>query len=64
MSVSVKRSSGFDEVPYNLLKQFVDQIKTPLSDLINISSSEGVLPKILKKASVQPIYKKGDTKNI
>lgn len=49
LSVSVTRSSGFDEVPCHLLRQIVEVIKSLLTELINI-------PNILKNTIVQPVF--------
>lgn len=64
LSVSVKSSSGFDDVPCKILKHVVDFLVTPITELINVSFSEGTFPDILKNTVIQPVFKKGNKNDI
>lgn len=47
--VSGKFSSGFDEVPFNMLKLSKDQISKPMVKIINKLFQQGSFPAELKK---------------
>ena len=53
-----KKSSGFDDLNTNILKEILPHIKKPLTFLINSSLKDGAFPDVLKVAKVVPIYKK------
>jgi hypothetical protein len=55
-----KWSSGFDNIPVNLLKMSIIYIAYPISQLINCSFNAGIFPESLKFAKVCPIYKTGE----
>ena len=59
-SLSSNKSTGPARIPTNMLKMFKEELKTPLSNLINLSFECGAFPEILKTISVTPIYKKDD----
>jgi hypothetical protein len=54
-----KSSYGFDEVSMNLLKKTSLNILNPLTKIINLSLSTGVVPSKIKISKVCPIYKEG-----
>ena len=58
--MKVSKATGPNSIPTNLLKQFTDELISPLVAIINKSLKEGIFPNILKFASVCPIYKKSD----
>lgn len=59
-SLKNKKSSGYDEISVNILKDCAKEISSPLSYIINNSFLHGIFPGNLKLAVVKPIYKKGD----
>ena len=59
-----KKSYGFDEIPVTIMKQTIDLLAKPLSDIINLSFSKGIVPKLLKMAKVCPVYKNGSRSEI
>lgn len=61
-SLKNKKSCGHDEVPMNVVKECIHQIKKPITILINQSFKEGVFPDDLKVSIVKPLHKKGNTK--
>ena len=52
------KSPGVDGIPPKLLKEFVEQISTPLAKLYNLSL-EGIVPSEWKEANITPLFKKG-----
>ena len=58
---AIKNSaSGYDELPASILKQCSDSYLEPLTLLINLSISRGIVPDKLKIARVIPIFKGED----
>ena len=51
-------------IPTRIFKHFSDLICVPFSKLINESFTSEIFPNSLKIASVIPIFKTGDRKNI
>lgn len=64
MSLKNKNSFGFDGITAKILKKVCDEVKEPLTTLINTSISTGTFPSLLKLATVIPIYKNGDPQDI
>jgi len=59
-------STGWDNIPTNVIKAISGSIVAPLTQLINKSLQEGIFPDALKIAKISPIYKnkcKTDIKN-
>ena len=52
-------SAGCDDVPPKILKQVIDEIKTPLIHILNLSLLNGIFPETLKKSKTVPIFKSG-----
>ena len=55
-----KKSSGYDSINCPLIKHVFHAISKPLSFIINLSISTGVVPDSMKIARVMPIFKNGD----
>ncbi len=55
-----KNSSGHDKINSNLLKKLKNELKHPISLLINKSINSGIFPDIYKIAEVIPIHKAKD----
>jgi hypothetical protein len=53
-----KFSSGIDEVPGHVVRQFIEYIKKPLAHIYNVSLQSGTFPDKLKLARVKPLHKK------
>ena len=60
-SLSSKKRTVAASIPTIILKMFKKELKTPLSNLVNLSFECGAFPEILKTPSVTPIYKKDDS---
>lgn len=63
-SLANKWSSGYDEVPFSVIKYVKLELVKPLTHLINSSLITGLFPNKLKIAKVVPIYKKGSPSDI
>ena len=60
ISTITNSASGNDELPASILKQCTDSYLEPLTHLINLSISLGIVPDELKVARVIPIFKGED----
>ena len=60
ISVITHSASGNDELPASILKQCPVSYLEPLTHLINVSISLGIVPDKLKVARVIPIFKGED----
>jgi hypothetical protein len=58
-----KTSSGFDEISTKLLSDIIEDIAYPLTHIINLSFSKGIVPENMKVAKVHPIHKSGEASN-
>jgi len=54
-----KLTAGLDDVPEYVIKQCIDQLTTPLTDIYNSSLESGIFPDKLKIAKVLPVHKRG-----
>ena len=59
-----KLASGFDDIPDLVVKQCIDHLKKPLTNIFNSSLESGIFPELLKIAKVIPAHKKGNVRNI
>lgn len=59
--MSGKFSSGFDEVPSNMLKPCKDHISKPLVNIINKFFQQGSFQAGLKTSKVMLVQKKNET---
>ena len=57
-SLNTSKSTGLDGLPARFLRDGADVLKLPITFLINLSISEGVVPDEFKQARVKPLYKK------
>ena len=60
ISAITNSASGNDELPASILKQCTDSYLEPLTHLINLSISLGIMPDELKVVRVIPIFKGED----
>ena len=52
------KATGLDNVPAKFVTDASEVITSPLTHIINLSLSQGIMPDELKNARVVPIYKK------
>ena len=57
---SHKKSPGFDYIKNYLIKHVITGILKPLTHILNLSMSNGIVPRNMNIAKVVPIFKKGD----
>jgi len=57
-------SPGFDEIPTSLVKQCLCHFIKPLVHIYNVSLQTGIFPDMMKKAKINPLFKKGDRQDI
>jgi hypothetical protein len=55
---SATKSCELDPIPTSLLKDHLESVITWITDLINLSLSQGIFPECLKHAVVRPLLKK------
>ena len=63
-SLPIGKAAGPVLINNQLLKELVQPLALPLSDLFNLSLSYGSVPHIWKEASVSPIHKKNDPSDV
>ena len=61
--LSVKKASGYDEIPATFVKKIGAQLAKPLTQLMNRCILENTFPSKMKMANITPIYKKKDKLN-
>jgi hypothetical protein len=63
-NLTVKCSSGFDDVTDAIVKKCVQFIKKPLADICNAVFASGIFPDRLKIAIVKSLHIKGNTREV
>ena len=63
-SLKINKSSGVDDVSFNIIKKCFGVLCEPLSYLFRLSLEKGVFPDDLKIAKVTLIYKAGDNSDV
>ena len=63
-SLKNKFATGNDDIPDYIVKQCIDYLKKPLTDIYNASLESGIFPDQLKIAKVIPVHKKGNKRDI
>ena len=59
-SLRAGSAAGFDNIHIDVVKQNIDIISKPLTRIINLSLSSGIVPKELKIARIILLFKSGD----
>ena len=54
------KSAGYDNIPMSIIKRSICSISSPLTHIVNLSITHGIVPDELKIARVVPIFKSGD----
>lgn len=63
LNLDMSKSSGPDEIPARLLKEYAAFLAPILTKMYLNSMEQGAIPKDWKKANVTPLFKKGDRSN-
>lgn len=58
--LKTKKSTGYDGIKAEMLKEIKDEISEPLTYLVNTCFQKGCFPDILKLGIIRPIFKGGD----
>ena len=58
--IKSSRAQGHDKISSSLLKQIIHPIASPLNHIFNLSIATGVVPKSLKMAKGNSVFKKED----
>ena len=59
MMMKDNKSPGVEVIPPKRLKEFFEQISTPLAKLFNLSLEEVIVPSEWNEANITPLFKKG-----
>ena len=57
------KAVGYDNIPMSTIQQVIETISKPLSHIINLSLTYGIVPDQLKISRVVPLFKAGDKSN-
>ena len=63
-SLKINKSSGYDDINFNVIKHSFQYISKPLMHIFQLSLSQGIFPDSLKIAKITPIFKTGETTNL
>ena len=63
-SLKTIKSTGYDDISYNVVKNCFGELCDPLLHIFNLSSLSGIYPDRLKIVKVAPIYKAGDSSDL
>ena len=58
------KAVGYDNIPMSIIQQVIETISKPLSHIINLSLTYGIVPDQLKISRVVPLFKAGDKSNL
>ena len=59
-SFQSEKAVGFDKIPMSIIKQSINAISQPLTHIINLSITHGIVPDEMKIARVIPLFKAED----
>ena len=62
--ISASKATGLDELPARFIKDGSSVIAKPLTHIVNISITTGIIPDYLKAAMVVPLYNKKGRTNV
>ena len=63
-SLKINKSSGYDDISFNVLKKCFSSLREPLKYLHNLSIEKAIFSDDLKIAKVTPIYKADHKSNL
>ena len=63
-NLKLGKATGCDRISHSMLKATRQSVCKPLAILFNLSLSKAVFPNLWKKATVLPLYKKGDKHDV
>lgn len=63
-SLNSFKSTGIDNIPARFVKDGASALAKPITYLVNLSITSGIVPEELKQARVKPLFKKNDRSEI
>lgn len=63
-SLNNTNSTGYDEIPTNIIKVCSDELAPILAQLINLSFEHAIFPSTFKRSIVKPMFKKDDKQDL
>ena len=58
--VDTTKGAGYDTIPAKLIQISAGVIRRPITNIINLTIQTGTYPKLLRIATVSPVFKKED----
>ena len=58
------KSTGIDNIPARFIKDGASELTKPITFIVNLSISSGIVPDQLKTARVKPLFKKNNRLDI
>ena len=58
VNVNPTKSTGLDDIPARFIKDGAIVLTTPITHIVNLSITSGVVPNNMKMARIKPLYKK------
>ena len=58
VNVNPTKSTGLDDIPARFIKDGAIVLTTPITHIVNLSITSGVVPNDMKMARIKPLYKK------
>ena len=63
-SLKISKSTGHDDISYNVVSKCFGEIYTPLKHIFDLSFENGIFPDSLKIVKVTPVYNSGDSSSL
>ena len=63
-SVKTNKSTGHDDISYNVVSKCFGELCTPLKHIFDLSFKNGIFPDSLNIAKVTPAYNSGDNSSL
>ena len=63
-SLKINKSSGYDGISFNVVKNYFGPLIKPLMYIFNLSLAKGIFPDDLKIARVTPVFKAGNENEV
>ena len=63
-SQKISKSSGYDGISFNVVKNCLGPLIKPLMYIFNLSLTKGIFPDELKIARVTPVFKAGNENKV
>ena len=64
LNVNPTKSTGLDDIQAKFIKEGAIVLTAPITHIVNLSITSGVLPNDMKMARIKPLYKKNIPLNV